>query len=305
MKQKKLIVIIGPTAAKKTTLAHYIASKLNGAIINADAFQVYQELNVGINKPSIEQLKEIPYYLINNITYTDEWNISIFKNQVDNVYNQIIANKQLPILCGGSHLYIDCIVKGYGINKIDDDSNLLNEISHWSNNQLHDYIKQYDYESYKKISINNRKRLLRCVYLLKLNNNIPKSKTDIINNSPQYDCLIIMVTKDREILYNDINNRFDNFINNKNWINEVKQLITKYPNIIHSNAFKAIGYTEIANHILYNVPLNLSQLKKKTRVLAKQQITWCKNKFENKIIFNYNKDNVDDLIENIKSFYYG
>lgn len=299
---KKIITIIGPTAAKKTTLAHSIAKKINGAIINADAFQVYKQINAGVNKPPLEQMKEIDYYFIDNVNYWDQWNISIFQKEFDIVYNKIISEKKIPILCGGSHLYIDCILKGYDLTKTMDQA-IIDEIETWDNQKLYDYIFEFDKTSAQKIGINNRKRLLRCVAILKMNNNIPKTITDVTNNKPKYDSLVIMVNKSREILYNDINNRFDKFVD-QGWINEVKYLIEKYPDIINTNAFKAIGYQEIANSLINNIEIDLEAIKQKTRHLAKRQLTWCNNKFLNKIIYDFNSNNVDYLIEKILKFYY-
>lgn len=299
---KKLITIIGPTAAKKTTLAHKIALEINGAIINADAFQVYKQINAGVNKPPKSQMKEIDYYFIDNVNYWDEWNISIFQKEFDIIYEKIISENKVPILCGGSHLYIDCILKGYDLSKTIDDKILI-DIESWSNEQLFEYIFKYDKTSAQKIGINNRKRLIRCVAILKMNNNQPKTITDIENNHQKYDSLVIMVNKDREILYEDINKRFDKFVDD-GWIIEVKQLLNEYPDIINSNAFKAIGYSEIANSLVNNCEIDLETIKKKTRHLAKRQLTWCNNKFNNKIIFNYLDDNIYELIKKIKKFYY-
>ena len=300
--KNKLITIIGPTAAKKTTLAHRIAQKINGAIINADAFQVYKQLNAGVNKPPKQQMKEIDYYFIDNINYWDEWNISIFQKEFDAIYKKIISENKVPILCGGSHLYIDCILKGYDLTKTLDDS-IQKEIEKWTNDDLYNYIFKYDKTSAQKICISNRKRLLRCVAILKMNNNLPKSETDYINNKPKYNSLVIMVNKDRETLYNDINNRFDQFVD-QGWIDEVNKLILQYPDIVYSNAFKAIGYSEIANSILNMDKIDLDSIKKKTRHLAKRQLTWCNNKFLDKIIYDYQNGDFDNLLEKIINFYY-
>lgn len=299
---KKLITIIGPTAAKKTTLAHRIAKAINGAIINADAFQVYKEINAGVNKPPKSQLNEIDYYFIDNINYNQEWNISVFQKEFDQVYNKIINEKKIPILCGGSHLYIDCILKGYDLSK-NIDCDVLNSIQKWSNDEVYNYIYQYDKVSAQKIGINNRKRLIRCVAILKMNNNQPKILTDVANNKPQYESLVIMVNKDREILYKDINQRFDKFVD-QGWIEEVRHLITTYPDILDSNAFKAIGYSEIANSLINGTEIDLETIKKKTRHLAKRQLTWCNNKFKNKIIYDFYEGDFNELLSTINKYYY-
>lgn len=299
---KKLIVIIGPTAAKKSQLAHLIARHFHGAVINGDAFQIYKEINVGVNKPSQEEILDVPYYLIDEISWRDSWSIAHFQKRFDEAYNDIINHHQMPILCGGSHLYTDCIIHGYDLSI--DTSQYENEIQNWTNQELLDYINQYDPISANKIGLNNLKRLQRCVVLLKANNNQPKSETDILSNRPQYDCLVIMVTKDRQLLYDKINQRFDQMFSDDKWTKEVQDLINQDPNIIYSQAFKAIGYCEIANALLNNTIVDTDKLKQKTRQLAKRQLTWCNNKFPNKIVFDFDKDDLNEIFKKIEEFYY-
>ena len=300
--KKKLIIIIGPTAAKKSKLAHILAERLNGSVINGDAFQIYKEINVGVNKPTEEELKKIDYYMINEISYKDEWSIAHFQTKFNQYYDDIVHKNKMPILCGGSHLYTDCIIHGYDLNN--DTSKFEKEIEDWDINQLYQYVQKYDPISAEKIGPNNFKRLHRCVVILKANDNKPKSETDLLKNKPIYDCLIIMVNKDKAILYDKINKRFDEMFSNNKWINEVQQLINDNPEIINSLAFKAIGYTEIANSLINKTPIDTEKLKQKTRQLAKRQLTWCNNKFDEKIVFDFDKDNLENLIEEVKHFYY-
>lgn len=302
MSNKKLIVIVGPTAAKKSKLAHLIAERFSGSVINGDAYQIYKEINVGINKPTLDEIKKYDYHLVNMISYKDEWSICHFQKAFEEAYNDITKKNRIPILCGGSHLYTDCIVNGYDLSI--DTSKYDEEIKTWSNEELYEYIKKYDLESATKIGINNYKRLYRCVLLLKANNNKPKSLTDKQNNSPKYNCLVIMVNKDREILYKKINERFDEMYKDEKWINEIKSLLTLDKNIVNSLSFKAIGYTEIANALLTNTEVNVDLLKKKTRNLAKRQLTWCNNKFPNKLVFDFDTDDINKLYKKIEEFYY-
>lgn len=298
---KKLIVIIGPTAAKKTTLAHELCKKINGSIINGDVFQMYRNINVGINKPTLLSQKEIKYYLINNLEINETYSIFNFKKDFINSYEDIIKNNKIPVLCGGSHLYIDSIVKGYNL-QTDNIQIEYNKLLNWTDKQLIDYLTKYDFETLQKIK-NNRHRQMRAIALLKANNNIPKKQIEIQNNKIEYETLIIMVTKDRTSLYESINNRCIEMFNN-NWLDEVKALINNYGNqIINFQSFKAIGYKEIAKSILENKSVDINLIQQKTRRLAKHQLTWCNNKFNNKIIFEYSKDNVDFLISKIKEFY--
>lgn len=300
--KKKLVVIIGPTAAKKTTIAHQIAIKLNGSIINADAFQVYRDLNSGVNKPNQSKLSEIDYYLINIKNLDEQYNIKEFQNDFKKSYQEIINKDKLPILCGGSHLYIDAILNGYDLSTNLDDE--LNIVKDWTSEKLSNYVKQYDPISYEK-NINNLYRLQRCAAYLLANNNQPKSILEKQNNKIEFDPLIIMVYNDRNFLYEKINKRFEDFLANNNWIEEIKLLVNKYSfaKLKQLQGMKAIGYLDILNAIENNLPINIELIKQKTRRLAKHQLTWCNNKFENKIKFDPTKDNLDDLIKVIQDYY--
>ena len=300
--KKKLIVIIGPTAAKKSKLAHIIAREMNGSVINGDAFQIYKEVTVGVNKPSKEELGEIDYYLIDEISYKDEWSIAHFQRKFNQYYDEIVNKKKIPILCGGSHLYTDCIVNGYDLTN--DTNPYLDEIKEWTIQELYEYIQKYDHVSAQKIGPNNFKRLQRCVLILKSNNNQPKSVLEVEKNKPIYDCLIIMVNKERQVLYDKINKRFDEFFSDDKWVNEVQNLINQDINVINSQAFKAIGYTEIAQALIHNTPIDTDKLKQKTRQLAKRQLTWCNNRFPEKIVFDFDQDNLEELLKKVKDFYY-
>lgn len=114
----------------------------------------------------------------------------------------------------------------------------------------------------------------RAVIYLMTHNNLPKTETEILNNRPKYECLIIMADRDRHDIYNLVDDRIHEFINRNNWINEVKQLVNKYGvEVINSQAFKAIGYREIYNHLVNQENLVISKLQTKTHHLVKHQLT--------------------------------
>lgn len=300
---KKLIVIIGPTASKKTTLAHQLALNINGEIINGDVFQMYRDINAGVNKPNEQQLQEVNYHLLNQLNVLENYSIFNYQKDFELTYSAIEKKNKPVILCGGSHLYIDAIIKGYDLSNAEIQK-YYEIVDKWSDDQLIKYLQKYDPISLQK-TLNNFHRMKRAVAYLKANNNQPKYKLEQQNNKPKYNTLVIMTDKAREELYNDINHRFDSFFKNNAWIHEVKELINQYgENIINSQAFKAIGYREIAQHLINKCSLDLEKIKTKTRHLAKHQLTWCNNKFNNKIMFNYENDNFEALLTKVKKFLY-
>ncbi len=300
---KKLIVIIGPTASKKTTLAHQLALNINGEIINGDVFQMYRDINAGVNKPNEQQLQEVNYHLLNQLNVLENYSIFNYQKDFELTYRTIDKKNKPVILCGGSHLYLDAIIKGYDLSN-SEIQKYYEIVDKWSDDQLIKYLQKYDPISLQK-TLNNFHRMKRAVAYLKANNNQPKYKLEQQNNKPKYNILVIMTNKAREELYNDINHRFDSFFKNNAWIHEVKELINQYgENIINSQAFKAIGYREIAQHLINKCSLDLEKIKTKTRHLAKHQLTWCNNKFNNKIMFNYENDNFEALLTKVKKFLY-
>lgn len=300
---KKLIVIIGPTASKKTTLAHQLALNINGEIINGDVFQMYRDINAGVNKPNEQQLQEVNYHLLNQLNVLENYSIFNYQKDFELTYRTIDKKNKPVILCGGSHLYLDAIIKGYDLSN-SEIQKYYEIVDKWSDDQLIKYLQKYDPISLQK-TLNNFHRMKRAVAYLKANNNQPKYKLEQQNNKPKYNTLVIMTNKAREELYNDINHRFDSFFKNNAWIHEVKELINQYgENIINSQAFKAIGYREIAQHLINKCSLDLEKIKTKTRHLAKHQLTWCNNKFNNKIMFNYENDNFEALLTKVKEFLY-
>lgn len=291
----KIICIVGPTASNKTKLAIEIAKKFNGEVISADAFQVYKQLNAGVNKPSSKQLSETQFHLLNFLNLDEEWDIKKFQSMAKEIIIKMWSDNKLPIIAGGSHLYIDALIKNYSLDKA---SKRTNQYDNLSANELYDLLSSLDYDEALKIGNNNQKRLSRALEIITQT----KQKKSLIDNDNNYiyDTLIIRCDDDRQKLYERINHRVECMITNNNWIDEVKNIIKEYPNYEKLNSFKAIGYKEISEVILNNQKVNASLIKQKTRNFAKRQITWSKNRYPNQIIFNQN--NFDEIIKKIEDF---
>lgn len=296
---KKIIVITGPTASSKSSLAIQIAKDFNAEIINADSFQVYKELNAGINKPSTKQLSTIKHHLINSHSIYDEFDIKIYQDLCNKIIDQLFKQNKNIIICGGSNLYIDAVIKGYNLNKIDARVN-IHYFDDWDYEDIYQYVLEHDYDEAIKINKNNKKRIIRAAQIIHESKQ-KKSSLDNQFKSYVYDCFIIQTSLDRESLYKKIDERVDQMLDN-DWVNEVKLLIDKDENINLLQAFNAIGYKQIYNAIIYNVTIDSDLIKKNTRNLAKKQITWCKNKYDNKYIFDCSKDNYDDLKNKINEW---
>ena len=296
---EKVIIIVGATATKKSYLAMEISKLFDTEIISADAFKIYKELNIGINKPSIENLSNVKHHFVNEKNIDDDWNIKIFQELATKKISKIIKNNKIPIICGGSNLYIDALIKGYDL-KDNISRNEIDIFDNKTNQELFDYIFENDQDLLEKININNRKRLIRACQLIFSNKSslVPNK-----NNSDEYiyDVLIIHTVRDREELYRVINNRTDIMIQN-NWKEEVEALFLKYPNINELNSFRAIGYDIVLNSIVNKTNIDIEKIKQKTRNLAKKQLTWINNKTKVDIEFNIDKDNINLIIDKVNEF---
>lgn len=295
----KLIVIVGATATQKSKLALTLAQDLNTEIINADSFQVYRELNVGINKPTEQELKDIKHHFINCISIYDEFDIKIYQDWCNQKINEIHQSNKIPILCGGSNLYIDAVIKGYDLNK-SDGRNEIKYFDNWSYDQIYNYVLEHDKQEALKINYNNTKRIIRAAQIIYTTNK-PKSEIDNQKDQYIYDTFIIETCTERDKLYERINNRVDQMISNS-WVQEVNNLYIQNPNIINLQALKAIGYKQILDSIINNNIINIDLIKQTTRQLAKKQMTWNRNKYNLVHKFDISTDNYENLINKIRNF---
>ena len=296
---KKIIVIVGPTASSKSSLAIKLATDFNAEIINADSFQVYKELNVGINKPSKQQLLTIKHHLINSHSIYDEFDVKIFQDLCIQLIDKILVNNKNVILCGGSNLYIDAVIKGYNLDK-SMSRNKINYFDDWNYDDIYNYVLERDYQEAMKINKNNKKRIIRAAQIIYATN---QKKSTLDNNqlSYVYDCFIIQTNIDKQLLYDKINKRVDLMLDN-GWYDEVKSLLNQDLNVVNRQAFNAIGYKQIANAIVNNQAVDVEHIKKLSRNLAKKQLTWCKNKYNNVYHFNVDNDDYMSLNKTIRQW---
>ena len=293
---QKIIVILGATATGKSTLAAKLAIDLNAEIINTDAYQVYKELNAGVNKTPLSIRKKIPHHFIDSHSIYDEFDIKIFQDLAREKIKEISNRKKTIIVTGGSNLYLESLIKNYELDKARDRKN-ISFFDHMSYDEIYDYLYENDPEEAVKINKNNKRRIIRAAQLFYETKQTKKQQNK--NNKLIYDVFFINTILDREYLYNKIDDRVEQMINN-NWVQEVKKLYEFDNNITNLQAFKAIGYNDILNAIINNKNIDIENIKKLTRNYAKRQITW--NKRYDKIDININNYNHQELVDKIKLF---
>ena len=295
---KLLIVIVGPTAIGKTALAIKLAKHYKTEIISADSRQFYKELNIGTAKPSNKQLQSIRHHLIDNISISDNYNISQFESDAKENIDNLFKTKDYAIVVGGSGLYINTIL--YGINKMPkvDDSLREKLNSEYLNNglrNLHDKLKKLDPISYEKIDLDNHRRVIRALEVTISSKKPYSSFLKDGDRKPGYNEIIIGLNTDRTRLHSMINKRVEEMIE-CGLVEEVKKL-RKFK---HLNSLNTIGYKEIFDYLenKMNLEQAIENIKTNTRRYAKRQLTWFKsNKMINWFNYEYEIENIINQID--------
>ena len=282
---QKVVVICGPTASGKTALSIELAKRINGEIVSADSMQIYDEMNIGTAKPDQEEMQGIKHYLIGNIKPTKRYSVSEFKKNAISAIKEIISKEKMPIVVGGTGLYVNSLV--YGIDYPEIQTNLeyrkeLEKIVEEKGLQyLFEKAVEIDKEAMKNISPNDKKRILRVLEIYK---ETGKTKTELERESRKngipYDYKIFAINMPREILYDRINRRVDIMIE-KGLIDEVSSLYEKYGESLLTS-MQAIGYKEVVEFLKGNCTKEemIEKIKMETRRYAKRQLTWFR-KIEN------------------------
>ena len=289
----KVVVITGPTAVGKTKLSISIAKKFNTELINADAYQVYKKMNIGTAKATIEEQDNVKHHLLDYLEPTDEFSISNYQKIVRQVIDEMNKKNKLPILVGGSGLYIDSVINEY---HFDEEKRVeTNEFDDLSNEELHKVLEELDFEVSQKIHQNNRKRVLRAIELAKYpDKKDSRSQRDV----PYYDTLCIFLADDRDKLYDRINKRVDLMIE-AGLVDEIKNIGIEN---FSRTSKAAIGYKEIIEYLNGNISLDeaIELIKKNSRHYAKRQFTWFNNKTKSTIV-NVNIDNFEETILEVEN----
>ncbi len=278
-----IIVIVGPTGVGKTKLSVELAKKYNAIILNADAVQVYKELNIGSAKPSDEEKCGIKHILFDIKSINENYTVADYQIDLRQKLKEY-ENKNV-ILVGGTGLYVNAGLFDYTFDAdVTDD-----EYSDLTVNELYKLALQKDKNA--ELDKNNKHRLIR---FLKKGNTIKNGDVML------YDALFIGLKTDREVLYNNINKRVDNMIEN-GLIDEVKQLYDSHKDSRVLNS--AIGYKELISYFKGNITLeeSIDLIKKNSRRYAKRQFTWFNNKL-NTTWFNVNYDDFLLTVSEVENY---
>ncbi len=298
MEKSKVIVIGGPTASGKTKLSIEFAKKINGEIVSADSMQIYKEMNIGTAKPDEEEMQGIKHYLLDFVSPETRYSVADYKIDCKKAIKEIIEKGKIPIVVGGTGLYIDSLIYEIEYPQIATDLEYRKELEKIVNEKgleyLYNMAKKIDEKAMEKISPNDSKRILRVLEIYKQTG---KTKTELEKDSrkePEYDYKVFAITMDREILYDRINKRVDMMLE-QGLIEEVQNLYKKYKNM--PTAIQGLGYKEVIEYLDGKISKEemIEKIKQETRKYAKRQLTWFRKNKE--IIW---LDGMQDIQKNLE-----
>lgn len=274
MSDRKLIVVSGPTAVGKTAYAIELAKQLNSPIISADSRQVFQELNIGVARPSIEQLNQVEHHLIAHTSIHNPYNAGIYAQEARNLINELFETHKTLVVCGGTGLYIKALLSGFDPLPPSDEKlrlELEENFSVYGIEYLQEKLRNLSIELYKKTENLNPQRLIRAIEIGSANE-VPKN--DIPDFNFEFETEYKVLKMARPELYDRINKRVEEMIE-IGLEKEVKDL-EKFQNL---NALQTVGYSEWWPYFRGENPLDFTvdKIKQHSRNYAKRQETWFKH----------------------------
>ncbi|MBS5883722.1 tRNA (adenosine(37)-N6)-dimethylallyltransferase MiaA [Clostridium sp.] len=277
--KEKVLVIAGPTAVGKTDLSIKLAKELNGEIISTDSMQIYKYMDIGSAKITKEEMCGVPHHMIDVVDPSTPFSVADYKEMAQKCIDDIISRGKLPILTGGTGLYINALTCNMNFTEAENDLKYRSELEELAekhgNEYIHNMLKDIDPISYKEIHYNNRKRVIRALEVYKLTKK-PFSSFNAgeeFYNGP-YDVSYYVLNMDREKLYNRINLRVD-IMMEKGLLEEcIKLKEMGYNSSVQS--MQGIGYKEIFYYLEDKISLNeaVEMIKQGSRNYAKRQLTW-------------------------------
>ncbi|VBB05994.1 trna dimethylallyltransferase [Lucifera butyrica] len=275
---EQLIAILGPTAVGKTKLSIDLARLLNTEIISGDSMLVYREMNIGTAKPSPEERSGIVHHLIDIREPGELFNVVDFRQLAVQCITAIQQKGKIPILAGGTGLYVKALLEGYQFNQSAGDESLRKKYTALAEQHGKEYVYsllvKLAPESARRVHPNDLRRIIRALEVYHLEGNTVSERKFSDQQTLMYDVLAIGLTLRRELLYERINNRVDQMFAN-GLVDEVRLLLSQGV-LPAAQSMQGIGYKEVCDYLAGTASLNetMDNIKQATRRFAKRQLTW-------------------------------
>ncbi len=279
MKKQPLIVVAGPTASGKTRLAIDIAKAVGGEIVSADSMQIYKYMDIGSAKPTAEERSEVKHHLIDFLEPSAEFSVADYTDMAHGVISDIAARGKMPVMCGGTGLYINSVVNDVTFGETETDYEMRSELQKYAdengNEALLELLREVDPLSAQRLHPNNVRRVIRAIEFHRLTGETISAHQEMTKQTEgRYSAVMFCIKWDREALYERINKRVDIMLRD-GLSDEVKRLVDMgYTKAL--NSMKAIGYKELIDYFngecSYEDAVEL--IKQSSRRYAKRQLTW-------------------------------
>lgn len=277
--EQKILVIVGPTAVGKTSLSIRLAKRFNGEIISCDSMQVYQGMDIGTAKATKQERREVPHHLIDIISPDTPFSVRAFQRLARQKIFEVQSRQCLPILVGGTGLYIEAVTYDYQVPPVKQNKELREKyqkiVEEQGRQVLYEKLKRVDPITAKRLHPNDVKRVIRALEVYQVSGK-PFSSFSQTKRAYYPSMLWIGLTMPRELLYKRINLRVDQMIED-GLVEEVKRLQEKgFDQELTS--MQAIGYKEILSYLKGEISLEeaIRLIKRGTRKYAKRQFSWFK-----------------------------
>lgn len=295
-----VVAVVGPTASGKTGLGVKLAKHYGGEVVSADSMQIYKFMDIATAKPTKEEMCGVPHHVIDFVDPTESYSVARYTQDTKAAIDDIVSRGKLPIIVGGTGLYVDSFLENVEFFDVAADENLRKTLYEKAETDgvesLYEELKKVDPESAEKIHSNNVKKITRALeFFYSTGKTITEQvRLSKIAPSPYESVIIGLSAKDRQFLYDRINLRVDIMLE-MGLVEEAKNFYSTYGT---KTANQAIGYKELFPYIEGGVPLDecVENLKMQTRRYAKRQLTWFRRN-ENISFLNIDEYDSDSLLQ--------
>lgn len=302
--KKNLVIITGPTASGKSAAAVETAKIMNGEIVSADSMQIYKYMDIGSAKVTIDEMQGIPHYMIDIVEPDFDFSVALYREMAGKYIDDITARGKLPIVTGGTGLYINSLTYPLDFTDADEDleyrEHLYSLSKEYGNVYVHEMLKDIDIKTYERLHPNDIKRIVRALEVYKLTGKTMTEYNEMAKDMDiEFNLAYIGLAMNRQKLYDRINKRVDVMFDN-GLIDEVKKLKEMGYNK-SMNSMQGIGYKEIFDYLngIYSLDEVKDIIKQSSRRYAKRQITWFKRDKRIYWIDLDKFDTMDKIIHNI------
>lgn len=295
MDKTKIICVVGATASGKSALGIEIAKAVGGEIISADSMQVYKNMPVATAVVTPNEAQGIPHHLVEYKEPGETFSVADFVKQAKEKATEIVERGRVPIIVGGTGLFIDSFVKNISFSDVGADDEVRRELANLSNEELYEMLKCSDQNAAYNIHPNNRKRVIRALELCRAGiSKTIQNENSILEESPYQALYIGIGYNDRQQLYDRINLRVDLMLKNG-----LEQEARDMMNSLGATSRQAIGHKELMPYINGEICLDdaVANLKQATRRYAKRQLTWFRRNDNIHWLYADEMDN-DELVQN-------